>query len=265
MPARFAPRSLPRCSGASFEEARAMSIGFAQLGLSVAAGGLTTLSSCVFPILPLVVGGAVAGNRLAPLAMGAGMVASFALMGVLVGTLGGALGIDGDSVRVAGAVLLIAFGVVMLVPALNERFTRLMTPLAGFANRASSRVEGRSLAGAFALGALLGMIWSPCSGPLLASALTLVATEGNAAGGALILGLFGLGAAVPLVGIAYASRAGFAAKRDWVLAHIGKLKQAFGWLIVLVGIAILSGGDKWLEAQVTQRLPDAWVAITTRF
>jgi cytochrome c-type biogenesis protein len=242
-----------------------MSIGITQLVLSVVAGGLTTLSPCVFPILPLVVGGAMAGNRLAPLAMGAGMVASFALMGMLVGALGDALGIDGDSIRIAGAVLLIAFGIVMLVPALNNRFTQLMTPLAGFANQASSRVQGRSLAGAFALGALLGMVWSPCSGPLLASALTLVATQGNAADGALILGLFGLGAAVPLIAIAYATRAGFARSRDWVLAHIVKLKQGFAWLILLVGIAILFGGDKWLEAQVTQRLPDAWVTITTRF
>lgn len=242
-----------------------MSIGITQLVLSVVAGGLTTLSPCVFPILPLVIGGAMAGNRLAPLAMGAGMVASFALMGMLVGALGDALGIDGDTIRIAGAVLLIAFGIVMLVPALNNRFTQLMTPLAGFANQASSRVEGRSLVGAFALGALLGMVWSPCSGPLLASALTLVATQGNAADGALILGLFGLGAAVPLIAIAYATRAGFARSRDWVLAHIGKLKQGFAWLILLVGIAILFGGDKWLEAQVTQRLPDAWVTITTRF
>jgi len=242
-----------------------MSIGITQLVLSVGAGGLTTLSPCVFPILPLVVGGAMAGNRLAPLAMGAGMVASFALLGVLVGALGDALGIDSDTIRIAGAVLLIAFGIVMLVPALNNRFTQLMTPLAGFANQASSRVEGRSLVGAFALGALLGMVWSPCSGPLLASALTLVATQGNAADGALILGLFGLGAAVPLIAIAYATRAGFARSRDWILAHIGKLKQGFAWLILLVGIAILSGGDKWLEAQITQRLPDTWVTITTQF
>ena len=242
-----------------------MSISIAQLGLSMTAGSLTTLSPCVFPILPLVVGGAMQDNRLAPVAMGAGMVTAFALMGILVGALGAALGIDSDTIRIAGAVLLIAFGVVMLVPTLNNRFTHLMTPLAGFANQASSRVEGGSLAGAFVLGALLGMVWSPCSGPLLASALALVATKGNAADGAIILGMFGLGAAIPLVAIAYASRAGFARSRDWVLAHIGKLKQGFAWLILLVGIAILLGADKWLEAQVTQRLPDAWVSITTRF
>lgn len=242
-----------------------MSVSIAQMALSMTAGGLTTLSPCVFPILPLVVGGAMQANRLAPVAMGAGMVASFAIMGMLVGALGDALGIDSDTIRVAGALLLIAFGVVMLVPALNNRFTLLITPLSSFANQASSRVDGGSLVGAFALGALLGMVWSPCSGPLLASALTLVATKGNAPDGALILGLFGLGAAVPLVAIAYATRAGFTRSRDWVLGHIGALKTGFAVLIVLVGLAILLGADKWLEAQVTQWLPDAWVNITMRF
>jgi len=242
-----------------------MSISIAQMGLSFIAGSLTTLSPCVFPILPLVVGGAVQTNRLAPVAMGAGMVASFALMGLLVGALGAALGIDADTIRLAGAWLLIAFGVVMLVPALNNRFTQLISPLSSIANQASGHVNGGSLVGAFALGALLGMVWSPCSGPLLASALTLVATKGNAPDGAAILGLFGLGAAVPLVAIAYATRAGFSRSRDWVLGHINALKTGFAVLIILMGVAILLGADKWLEAQITQRLPDAWVYITTRF
>lgn len=242
-----------------------MSVTLTQMSLSMAAGGLTTLSPCVFPILPLVVGSAMQANRFAPVAMGAGMVASFAIMGVLVGALGEALGIDSDTIRIAGALLLIVFGVVMLVPALNNRFTLLVTPLSTAANNASSRFNSGSLVGAFALGALLGMVWSPCSGPLLASALTLVATKGNAPDGALILGLFGLGAAIPLVAIAYATRAGFTRSRDWVLGHIGTLKTGFALLLIVVGVAILFGGDKWLEAQVTQRLPDAWVYITTRF
>ena len=187
-----------------------------QLGLSLAAGSLTTLSPCVFPILPLVLGGAVQQNRLAPLAMGVGMAGSFALIGMALGLLGPALGIDGDHVRVAGAILLVAFGVVMLVPALNERFTNLVMPLASSANHASSRLNAGSLSGALGLGALLGLVWSPCSGPLLASALALVASEGGALSGGLILGLFGIGAAIPLVAVAYASRSGFNRVRGWV-------------------------------------------------
>lgn len=242
-----------------------MDIPLTHYGLSLAAGALTTLSPCVFPILPLVVGGAVQGNRLAPLAMGVGMATSFALIGLLLGALGPALGIDSEHVRVFGAGMLIAFGLVMLVPVLNRRFTEWMLPIASGANAASARLDGGSLGGALLLGGVLGLVWSPCSGPLLASALTLVASEGGALRGGIILGLFGLGAALPLVAVAYASRSGFNAARGWVLARIEGIKKAFGVLILLVGIAILSGADKWLEARVVEILPESWVRVTTLF
>ncbi|OMG51814.1 cytochrome C biogenesis protein [Azonexus hydrophilus] len=242
-----------------------MDIPLTHLGLSLLAGSLTTLSPCVFPILPLVVGGAVQGNRLAPVAMGVGMATSFALIGILLGALGPALGIDSEHVRVFGAWLLIAFGLVMLVPFLNQRFTQWMLPIASGANAASARLDGGSLGGALLLGGVLGLVWSPCSGPLLASALTLVASEGGALRGGIILGLFGLGAAIPLVAVAYASRRGFTAARGWVMARIDGIKKAFGVLILLTGIAILSGGDKWLEARVVELMPEAWVRATTLF
>lgn len=242
-----------------------MDIPLTHLGLSLLAGSLTTLSPCVFPILPLVVGGAVQGNRLAPVAMGVGMATSFALIGILLGALGPALGIDSEHVRVFGAWLLIAFGLVMLVPFLNQRFTQWMLPIASGANAASARLDGGSLGGALLLGGVLGLVWSPCSGPLLASALTLVASEGGALRGGIILGLFGLGAAIPLVAVAYASRRGFTAARGWVMARIDGIKKAFGVLILLTGIAILSGGDKWLEARLVELMPEAWVRATTLF
>ena len=107
------------------------------------------------------------------------------------------------------------------------------------------------------------MVWSPCAGPLLGSTLALVATAGGALRGGLLLGLFGLGAALPLVGAAYASRAGFGRMRAWVLAHAGVAKRAMGALLLLVGVLILSGGDHAIEAWVNERLPQAWLALTT--
>jgi len=236
-----------------------------EIGLAWVAGSLTTLNPCVFPLLPLVLGGAVQGNRFAPVAMGAGMVASFAVLGLIVGLAGDALGLEPDHIRFAGAVLLIAFGIVMLVPWLNERFTRLVTPVATRANSATSNLDTGSLGGAFATGGLLGMVWSPCSGPMLASALTIVATEGGALRGTLILGIFGLGAASILVAAAYASRAGFGRVRGWVLTHMDRVKRGFGVLVLVLGVAILSGGDKWLEAQLLQVMPQGWIDLTTRF
>ena len=233
-----------------------------QLGLSLAAGSLTTLSPCVFPLLPLVLGSALQGSRFAPVAMGVGMTVSFAGIGMVLGALGPALGIDADTVRTAGAALLVAFALVMLVPALGERFTRWMLPIASTANAASAKLDGGSLLGALALGSVLGLVWSPCSGPLLGSALTLVASEGGVARGGIVLGIFGVGAAIPLVAVAYASRSGFSRVRDWVLSRIDRVRHGFALLLGAMGVAILTGGDKWLEARVLQWLPDAWVNLT---
>jgi cytochrome c biogenesis protein CcdA len=237
-------------------------LSLSQLGLSLAAGGLTTLSPCVLPVLPLVVGGALQGNRLAPLAMGLGMAASFAAIGMVLGAIGPALGIDAGTVRTAGAIMMLAFAAIMLVPALGEYFARGMLPIAGSAQAASAKLHSDSLLGALLLGSLLGLVWSPCSGPLLGSALTLVASDGGLGRGGLVLGLFGVGAAIPLVAVAYASRQGFARSRDWVLARVEWLRRGFALLLAGMGLAILTGLDKSLEARVLDWLPDAWVNFT---
>ncbi len=241
------------------------SLGFLDLAFALAAGALTTLSPCVFPILPLVIGGASSRHRLAPVAMGLGMVASFAAIGLILGTLGASLGIDAGVLRKAGAYLLIAFGCVMLIPRLSERFSEIMSPLASRANAASAGVKNDSLAGSVILGALLGLVWTPCSGPLLASALSLVASKGGALTGTIMLAVFGLGAAIPLIGIAYASKTGIKHSRAWMMNYIGIIKTVFGLLIIALGIAILLGYDKLLEAAIVSIMPDAWVDLTTQF
>lgn len=240
-----------------------MAASLTEIGLGLAAGSLSTLNPCVFPLLPLVLSGALQSNRLAPVALGLGMASSFAVLGLFLGTLGAELGLDADSFRTAGGVLLLLLAAVMLVPSLNERFTLLMTPISSGAQSVSNRFSGATLGSAFALGGVLGLVWSPCSGPLLISALTLVASEGGGLRGGLILGAFGVGAAIPLVAVAYASRAGFMKARDWLLRHINTIKRGFAAVLALMGVAILTGYDKVFEAWVLRSLPDWWVRLTT--
>ena len=80
--------------------------------------------------------------------------------------------------------------------------------------------------------------------------------------GGLVLGVFGLGAAIPLVAVAYASRRGFVAMREWVMTRIERVRHVFAVLLGALGVGILTGGDKWLEARVLQWLPEAWVNLT---
>lgn len=240
-------------------------ISVSELSISLLAGSLSTLNPCVFPLLPLVLGGAMQSNRFAPVAMGVGMATSFALLGLLIGALGDTLGLDPDIVRTVGGVMLVLIGIAMLIPAWNEQVSKWMTPLASNAQSVSGKLSGTSLISAFSLGAVLGFVWSPCSGPLLLSAISLVATEGGLFRGAAILGIFGLGAAIPLVAVAYASRSSFMKSRDWLMKHINPIKRVFAFLILGLGLLILSGYDKTLEAAILEILPDSWVQFTTAF
>jgi cytochrome c-type biogenesis protein len=242
-----------------------MPVSLTQAAFSVAAGSLSTLSPCVFPMLPVVVGGALQANRLGPAAMGLGMTASFAVMGMLLGALGPALGLDGDSIRTGGAVALMVLAVAMLAPNVSDRLAPWLNPVANRANAVANRWNGGTLTSAFLLGTLLGLVWSPCSGPLLASAMTMVATEGGAAPGGLILGLFGLGAALPLVTVAYASRAGFTRAQNWLQRHGSLITRIFAIALFALGVAVLTGLDKWVEARVTNLLPVGWLNAMVMF
>ena len=85
----------------------------ASLGLSVAAGMLSTLSPCVLPLLPIVLASAGSEHRLAPAALGGGLALSFTAIGLFVATIGFAIGLDSDVFRAAAAVLLIVIGIVL--------------------------------------------------------------------------------------------------------------------------------------------------------
>ena len=234
-------------------------------GLSWLAGSLSIFSPCVFPLLPMVLGGVVQDSRWGPLAMGAGMVMSFATLGLLLGALGPATGLNSAHVRMLGAVLLMGLGLLIWVPILNEHFTQWMTPLASGVNALSTRLHGHTLGSAFLLGALLGLVWSPCSGPLLASALIMAASDGGALPGTVVLGFFGWGAATPLVAVAYASRKGFLSMRQQVEAHGEQAKKIMGAVIFTTGFAVVSGADKWLEAKLLTMLPERWLQAITLF
>jgi cytochrome c biogenesis protein CcdA len=227
------------------------------------AGVLATLSPCVLPLVPIVLGSAMGQHRLAPLAVTAGLATAFAALGVGVALVGFGVGIDTDVIRPVAAVMMIGFGAVLMVGSLQMRFATagagLTMPLADLAGR--FRPEG--LSGHFARGALLGAVWAPCTGPVLGATLGLAAQAQTAGGAALVMVLFALGSATPLVLLAYGSRSLVARRRERLAALSARAKPLMGVALVHVGALVLTGLDKALEAAVTERMPDWWVALTT--
>jgi cytochrome c biogenesis protein CcdA len=238
----------------------------ASVGFTFVAGLLTALSPCVLPLLPIVVGGAMQQHRAAPLLMGLGMTTAFATGGLLVGAAGPALGIDPVGMQRVAAILLILFGVALLFEPLTRLVSRMAQPLTLTADLMAEKIgQRRQPLMAFLFGGLLGLAWSPCAGPMLVSSLALVASGQSAPFGALLLGLFGLGAATPMVMAAYASRAGFKRLRDWAMGHSRLLRYEFAALAIVSGLVLAFGLDKLIATQVLSVLPDAWLELITRY
>jgi cytochrome c-type biogenesis protein len=242
-----------------------MNFGPTTYGLGLLAGVLSTLSPCVLPLVPLLLAAAVGAHRWGALALGAGLALSFALVGIFLATLGTSLGLDPDTFRTVGAVVLAAFGLVLLVPKLQELFARMTGALSNSGSQLLSRVGVGGLAGQFIVGALLGVVWSPCVGPTLGAATTLASQGKDLAQICLLMLIFGLGAAAPLVALGSMSRASMMRNRGRLL-NVGKYgKQLFGFALLVFGVLIATGADKSLETWILNRTPEWLSAFSSKY
>lgn len=242
-----------------------MNFGPATYGLGLLAGVLSTLSPCVLPLVPVLIAAAVSAHRWGALALGAGLALSFTLVGIFLATLGASLGLDPDAFRIVGAVLLAAFGLILLVPKLQDLFARVTGALSNSGNQLLLSMTIGGLAGQFIVGALLGVVWSPCVGPTLGAATTL-ASQGKDLGQiALLMLIFGLGAAAPLVLLGGLSRASMMRIRGRLL-RVGKYgKQLFGVALLILGVLIATGVDKTFETWILNQTPEWLTAVTTKY
>jgi len=234
----------------------------ASLFFAFVAGGLSILSPCVLPLLPVVLGSASAKGRAGPLLLAAGLVISFVVIGLFVSLIGFSIGLDGRFFRAVSAVMLLAAGLLLAMPYLQRRFALAAGPVGNWIDK---RVGSGAGLGQFGLGLLLGAVWSPCVGPTLGAASVLAAQGQNLAQVAATMLTFGFGVAVPLVVLGLAQREMMLAWRGRLLSTSTALKSILGLLLLASGILILTGQDKQLEAVLVNVSPDWLTALTTRF
>lgn len=238
---------------------------FATLGLALLAGILSVLSPCVLPLLPIVFGTAQSEHRLGPAALALGVAISFTLIGLFVATVGFAIGLDTDVFRLVAAVLLIAVGIVLLVPRLQTQVAVAAGPVGNWVEDRFGGLTGTSLWGQFGVGILLGAVWAPCVGPTLGAASVLAAKGQDLGEVALTMLAFGVGAALPLMALGFASREAMLRWRG-KLAEAGKGgKMLLGIVLVAVGLLVATGADKALEAWLVSASPDWLTSLTTRY
>jgi cytochrome c biogenesis protein CcdA/thiol-disulfide isomerase/thioredoxin len=222
-------------------------------------GGIVTiLSPCILAVLPVILSGAT-GGKSKPLGIVSGFVLSFTFFTLFLTSLVNIVGISPNVLRILAIIVLIVFGISMLVPNLRAWTEKMFSKVASLAPASN---KGSGFASGLIVGLSLGLLWTPCVGPILASVISLALT-GTISGGALLITLaYALGTALPMLAIMAGGR-NLILKVTWLKKNSDKIQQAFGVLMIIVALLIVFNLDKRLQVAVTEKLPDYSKTLTS--
>jgi cytochrome c biogenesis protein CcdA/thiol-disulfide isomerase/thioredoxin len=212
------------------------------LGVAFVAGIVTAVSPCVLPVLPIVLAGGATGGPRRPFAVIAGLVLSFTVFSLTAATLLSALGLPEDLLRNLAIGVVVAVGFSLVWPRLGE--------LLGRPFHALGRRRPSDASGGFVLGLSLGLLFTPCAGPVIAAVATVAATESLSIEAFAITLAYGLGAGVVLLGVALAARRGLSLSP--VRAHAPALRRVLGVMILAVAVLMIYGVDTRLQTRVPE-------------
>ena len=226
------------------------------LVLALLAGVITVAAPCTLPMLPVLLGASVGRTgRARPVMIAAGFVLSFSVVALALSAITRIFDFDPNVLRSAAAILLAGFGALMLWPTPFERLTGRLGELVG-----TGVTANRGVLGGFVLGTTLGLLWTPCAGPVLGSILTVIATSKDTGWASALLVAYAIGAAIPMLAVAYGGQAVTTRVRS--VARIApRLQQGFG--IVVIGFAALSyfQYDTLIVAWLTRFYPNGQIGL----
>jgi cytochrome c biogenesis protein CcdA/thiol-disulfide isomerase/thioredoxin len=210
------------------------------IGVAFVAGIVTAISPCVLPVLPIVFAGGATGDRRRPYAIVAGLVWSFTLFTLVATALLSALGLPDDLLRNIAIVVVLVVGISLLWPTLGAIVERPFQAL--------GRRNPGGMGGGFLLGVSLGLLFTPCAGPVIAAVAVLAATQRFSVQGVLVTFAYALGAGVVFLLLAIGAQRGMTLRS--VRSRAPRIRQALGGLIVAVAIVMALGLDTKLAAHV---------------
>lgn len=225
------------------------------LFFSFIAGIFTVLSPCILPILPAILSAGYSKGRLRPIGVVLGVALSFGFFTLFLTYLVSQLGISANLLRNISIIILSIFGLVMLFPRLSDFFARVVSPLSRF----GSALQGKNtiktgFLGGFIIGLALGLVWTPCAGPILASVIALVATQGITILAVIMTIAFSLGAGIPMFLIAYGGHR-LATSSQFIKSHSEVIRKVFGLIMILTAVVIYFKWDVTFSQQTLKYVP----------
>ncbi|MBI2012243.1 DUF3179 domain-containing protein [Candidatus Daviesbacteria bacterium] len=224
-------------------------------------GILTVFSPCVLPILPVVLASGIDGNTKRIKGIITGLVISFTIASLLLVTIVRVLGIPADTIRIFAVALLVIFGIGLVFPTLWDKVQYWIEKYWHFQ---PVRSQSGSFWGGFLTGTSLGIVWTPCIGPVVAAVATLAAVSNFSLTTVLIALSYALGTGIPLYFIAKGG-AKASQKLTFFKTENQKIRQVFGIIILVTALFIWTGADRVLQAWTLTTLPASWTQIATTF
>lgn len=218
-----------------------MNIDLVNIGLALIEGIALIVSPCILPVLPIILSGSLEGSKKRPFGIICGFVLTFAVFTFFSKSLVVSLGVNLTTIRIISYVFLILFGLVMLSGYLTEKFMLLTQRLANVGSSIPS--INQSTDGFFSgiiFGGLIGIIWTPCAGPILAVVLVQTVLQTTTLSSFLIVLAFGVGAAIPMLLIALFGRE-IIAKFQFFKTHSYLLRKILGVIIIASVIYMIYG------------------------
>jgi cytochrome c biogenesis protein CcdA len=169
------------------------------------------------------------------------------------------LGLSHNSLRTISIVLLGGFGALMLWP---QPYEWLMARLSGLLSHADGavRAAGSDNFGGLVLGLSLGVLWTPCAGPVLGSILTLIATSENVTRAAILLITYAIGAGIPILLIAYGGQYATTQVRGFA-RYTPALQRTFGAAVLLVALAFYTQYDTIVAVWLSDLYPNLQLGL----
>ncbi len=224
-----------------------------QVLFALLAGILTIAAPCILPLLPVLLGTSVGHrSKTRPVFIVLGFIIVFSLAGLLLATLSTKLGLNPNTLRLVAIVVLALFGALLLWPL---PFELIAGRLSGtFAKVGAEANQGQGNLSGFVLGMTLGLVWTPCAGPVLGTVLTLVALQRELTTAGILLTAYAIGAALPMLAIAYGGQY-LTAKVRVLTRYTGVLQRTFGVLIITLAVALYYNYDTKLYAVLLEHYP----------
>lgn len=228
------------------------------IGFAFLAGIITILSPCILPILPIVLSGSVGSGKRKPQGIVTGFVLSFTFFTLFLSALVKATGVSADALRGLSIAIILIFGVSLLLPQFQVIMEKIFSKLS---NRFAVKGTREGFGGGVLIGLSLGLIWTPCVGPIIASVITLAATSEVSFAAFFITLAYSLGTAIPMLAIMYGGR-GLLQKIPWLLPNTNKIQKGFGILMILTAIGIFFNIDRRFQTYILTTFPQYGTGLT---